>query len=124
MSGLLQHHHDRGHLHERQEVGRLLLVPRRHPSELLGLRPEPLGDVALPVQVPVDLPLLLAIPLRRKDRLGAAPAHLVDERPLVGAAVSASFGFRAVFIVTAGVVLFNAVYSWFSLSRTLRPVAE
>lgn len=44
--------------------------------------------------------------------------------PLVGAGISASFGFRAVFIVTAGVVLFNAVYSWFSLSRTLRPVAE
>ena len=36
--------------------------------------------------------------------------------PLVGAGISASFGFRAVFIVTAGVVLFNAVYSWLSLS--------
>jgi Sugar phosphate permease len=41
--------------------------------------------------------------------------------PLVGAGVSASFGFRAVFIVTAGVVLFKAVYSWLSLSRALRP---
>lgn len=41
--------------------------------------------------------------------------------PLVGAGISASFGFRAVFIVTAGVVLFNAVYSWLSLSRALRP---
>ena len=40
--------------------------------------------------------------------------------PLVGAGISASFGFRAVFIVTAGVVLFNAIYSWFSLSRTMR----
>ncbi|RXX60417.1 multidrug transporter subunit MdtG, partial [Enterobacter cloacae] len=47
-----------------------------------------------------------------------------DTGPLVGAGISASFGFRAVFIVTAGVVLFNAVYSLFSLSRTLRPVAE
>ena len=44
--------------------------------------------------------------------------------PLVGAGISASFGFRAVFIVTAGVVLFNAVYSWFSLSRALRPVVN
>ena len=41
--------------------------------------------------------------------------------PLVGAGISASFGFRAVFIVTAGAVLFNAVYSWLSLSRALRP---
>jgi DHA1 family multidrug resistance protein-like MFS transporter len=44
--------------------------------------------------------------------------------PLLGAGISASFGFRAVFIVTAGVVLFNAIYSWFSLSRALRPVTE
>ncbi len=45
--------------------------------------------------------------------------------PLLGAAVSASFGFRAVFLVTAGVVLFNALYSWFSLSRALRrPTGE
>ena len=40
--------------------------------------------------------------------------------PLVGASISASFGFRAVFIVTAGVVLFNAIYSWFSMSRATR----
>lgn len=32
--------------------------------------------------------------------------------PLLGAAVSASYGFRTVFLVTAGVVLFNAIYSW------------
>src|SRR4051794_27992913 len=31
MSGPLQDHHHRGHLHEGQEVGRLLFVPRRHP---------------------------------------------------------------------------------------------
>nr|WP_318382068.1 multidrug efflux MFS transporter MdtG [uncultured Enterobacter sp.] len=37
--------------------------------------------------------------------------------PLIGAAVSASYGFRAVFCVTAVVVLFNAVYSWISLRR-------
>lgn len=36
--------------------------------------------------------------------------------PLMGAVVSAQWGFRAVFLVTALVVLFNAVYSW----RTLR----
>ncbi|WP_414163406.1 multidrug efflux MFS transporter MdtG [Superficieibacter sp. BNK-5] len=41
--------------------------------------------------------------------------------PLIGAAVSASYGFRAVFLVTAGVVLFNVVYSTFSLRRR-RPV--
>jgi DHA1 family multidrug resistance protein-like MFS transporter len=41
--------------------------------------------------------------------------------PLVGASISANFGFRAVFIVTAGVVLFNAIYSWFSMSRATRP---
>jgi DHA1 family multidrug resistance protein-like MFS transporter len=34
--------------------------------------------------------------------------------PLLGAAVSASYGFRTVFLVTAGVVLFNAIYSWLS----------
>ena len=28
MPGSLQHHHHRGHLDEREEVGRLLLVPR------------------------------------------------------------------------------------------------
>ena len=37
--------------------------------------------------------------------------------PLVGAAVSASYGFRTVFLVTACVVLFNALYSWVTLRR-------
>ncbi|KNC88557.1 multidrug efflux MFS transporter MdtG [Trabulsiella odontotermitis] len=37
--------------------------------------------------------------------------------PLIGAAVSASYGFRAVFFVTALVVLFNVVYSTLSLLR-------
>ena len=37
--------------------------------------------------------------------------------PLLGAAVSASYGFRAVFCVTAGVVLFNALYSYWCLQR-------
>ncbi|WP_114195593.1 multidrug efflux MFS transporter MdtG [Edaphovirga cremea] len=37
--------------------------------------------------------------------------------PLLGAAVSANFGFRAVFGVTACVVLFNAIYSWWCLQR-------
>jgi DHA1 family multidrug resistance protein-like MFS transporter len=37
--------------------------------------------------------------------------------PLMGAAVSASYGFRAVFCVTAVVVLFNAIYSWWCLQR-------
>jgi DHA1 family multidrug resistance protein-like MFS transporter len=37
--------------------------------------------------------------------------------PLIGASVSASYGFRAVFFVTAAVVLFNAVYSALSLRR-------
>ncbi|MEX8992830.1 multidrug transporter subunit MdtG, partial [Salmonella enterica] len=37
--------------------------------------------------------------------------------PLMGAAISASYDFRAVFCVTAGVVLFNAIYSWNSLRR-------
>ncbi|MDF7681119.1 multidrug efflux MFS transporter MdtG [Enterobacteriaceae bacterium ESL0689] len=31
--------------------------------------------------------------------------------PLIGSAVSATYGFRAVFLVTAGVVFFNAIYS-------------
>lgn len=39
--------------------------------------------------------------------------------PLMGALVSAHWGFRAVFMVTAAVVLFNAVYSWRTLSRCL-----
>ncbi|AJJ64503.1 multidrug efflux MFS transporter MdtG [Yersinia aldovae] len=37
--------------------------------------------------------------------------------PLLGAAVSASYGFRAVFCVTAVVVLFNALYSYRCLQR-------
>ena len=41
--------------------------------------------------------------------------------PLMGAAISAHYGFRAVFLVTAGVVLFNAVYSWNSLRRRRLP---
>ncbi|MDU6682666.1 MAG: multidrug efflux MFS transporter MdtG [Enterobacteriaceae bacterium] len=40
--------------------------------------------------------------------------------PLLGAAVSANYSFRAVFCVTAGVVLFNAFYSWVSLQRPAR----
>lgn len=38
--------------------------------------------------------------------------------PLIGASVSASYGFRTVFFVTASVVLFNAVYTGLSLRRT------
>ena len=41
--------------------------------------------------------------------------------PLMGAAISANYGFRAVFLVTAGVVLFNTVYSWNSLRRRRIP---
>ncbi|QWA12818.1 multidrug efflux MFS transporter MdtG [Sodalis ligni] len=37
--------------------------------------------------------------------------------PLIGAFVSASYGFRAVFGVTALVVLFNVFYSWWSLQH-------
>ncbi|MFY9995548.1 MAG: multidrug efflux MFS transporter MdtG [Leclercia sp.] len=40
--------------------------------------------------------------------------------PLLGSGIAASFGFRTVFIVTAGVVLFNVFYSWLSLSRAVR----
>lgn len=35
--------------------------------------------------------------------------------PLMGATVSAHFGFRAVFIVTACIVLFNVLYTWITL---------
>ncbi|MBC1184622.1 multidrug efflux MFS transporter MdtG [Kluyvera sichuanensis] len=41
--------------------------------------------------------------------------------PLIGAAVSANYGFRAVFCVTAAVVLFNAIYTGFSLRRSPVP---
>ncbi|CAI0854547.1 multidrug efflux MFS transporter MdtG [Serratia proteamaculans] len=44
--------------------------------------------------------------------------------PLMGAAVSASYGFRAVFCVTALVVLFNAVYSWWCLQRRPKRMRE
>jgi len=37
--------------------------------------------------------------------------------PLLGSAVAAGFGFRTVFFVTALVVLFNSVYSWWCLQR-------
>lgn len=40
--------------------------------------------------------------------------------PLIGAAVSASYGFRTVFLVTAGVVFFNVLYSCYSLRRPSR----
>ena len=40
--------------------------------------------------------------------------------PLIGASVSANYGFRAVFLVTAFVVLFNAVYSTLTLGRVRR----
>lgn len=42
--------------------------------------------------------------------------------PLMGAAVSAHWGFRAVFIVTACVVFFNFIYSWITLRR--RPLPQ
>lgn len=38
--------------------------------------------------------------------------------PLLGAFISASYGFRSVFFVTALVVMFNVVYSWWSLQRS------
>lgn len=41
--------------------------------------------------------------------------------PLIGAAVSANYGFRAVFCVTALVVLINAVYTGLSLRRSPTP---
>ena len=44
--------------------------------------------------------------------------------PLMGAGVAASFGFRAVFVVTAGVVLFNVFYSAFSMARAVRKPAS
>ncbi|MFC3395255.1 multidrug efflux MFS transporter MdtG [Brenneria rubrifaciens] len=37
--------------------------------------------------------------------------------PIIGASISANYGFRAVFIVTALVVLINVIYSWRSLQR-------
>ena len=37
--------------------------------------------------------------------------------PLLGSSVAAGFGFRAVFLITAAVVLFNAVYSYWFLAR-------
>jgi hypothetical protein len=83
MSGLLQHDHDRGHLHERQEVSRLLLVARRHASVLLHLTPEPLAHVPLAVPVRIDLPLLLPTLLRRDHRFRATRFDLLDECLLV-----------------------------------------
>src|SRR5947207_2114199 len=83
MSGLLQHHRDRGHLHERQEVGRLLLVPGGRPPVLLHLRPEPLAHVPLGVQVRIDLALLGAVLLRRDDCPRAARFDLPHRRLLV-----------------------------------------
>lgn len=44
--------------------------------------------------------------------------------PLLGAAVSASYGFRAVFCVTALVVLFNVFYSWWCLQRRPARIRE
>ncbi|WP_096777696.1 multidrug efflux MFS transporter MdtG [Izhakiella australiensis] len=45
--------------------------------------------------------------------------------PLLGAAVSASWGLRAVFVFTALVVLFNALYTWLTLRKPGRlPLPE
>ncbi|MCD1125691.1 multidrug efflux MFS transporter MdtG [Jinshanibacter sp. LJY008] len=45
--------------------------------------------------------------------------------PLLGSSVAATLGFRAVFIVTAIVVLFNAVYSyWFLARKVHKPPSE
>lgn len=44
--------------------------------------------------------------------------------PLMGAAVSANWGFRAVFLVTALVVLFNTLYSWLTLRQGTQPDAR
>lgn len=45
--------------------------------------------------------------------------------PLMGAAVSAHYGFRAVFLVTACIVLFNVGYTWYTLrKRTERMVVR
>ncbi|WP_422387775.1 MFS transporter [Erwinia aphidicola] len=45
--------------------------------------------------------------------------------PLMGAAVSAHYGFRAVFLVTACIVLFNVGYTWYTLrKRTARMVVR
>ena len=74
MAGLLQHHHDRSHLDEGPEVDRLLLVPRRHAAVLLHLRPEPLHDVALLVQMAVDRAGLLAAAVRLHHDFSPAPA--------------------------------------------------
>src|SRR5215831_8508027 len=79
MAGLLQHHHDRRHLDEGQEVDRLLLVPRRHAAVLLHLRPEPLHDVALLVQMPVDRAGLLAAAVRLHHDFSPAPADLFGQ---------------------------------------------
>src|SRR5262245_6491448 len=87
MSGLLQHDHDRGHLHEREEVDRLLLVARRHAPVLLGFRPEPLAHVPLPIPVPIDVTLLLAALLRRDHRDRATRLDPLDQRLLVVPAV-------------------------------------
>src|SRR5262249_11315298 len=87
MAGLPQHHHHGGDVDEGEEVGRLLLVARRHPAELLGLLPEPLAHVALPVQVPVDVPLLLAALLCRDHRLRPAALDLGHQRLAVVAPV-------------------------------------
>src|SRR5262245_16775859 len=87
MSGLLEHYHDCGHLHECQEVGGLLLVAGRHPPVLLDLRPEPFAEVPLLVEVRVHVALLGPALLRRDHRLGPARLDFLDQRLLVIALV-------------------------------------
>src|SRR5262245_19159825 len=87
MSGLLDHYHDCGHLHECQEVGGLLLVAGRHPPVLLDLRPEPFAEVPILVEVRVHVALLGPALLRRDHRLGPARLDFLDQRLLVIALV-------------------------------------
>src|SRR5438552_731266 len=83
MFGLSQYDHDGGNLSEGEEVLRLLLVARRHPSVLLDLRPEPLHDSACPVQVPVYLALLDAVLTRWDHRHRATRTDLLHQRVAV-----------------------------------------
>src|SRR5262249_16911401 len=63
-----------------QEVLVGLLVARGHPPEVLHPAPEAFRQVALLVQVFVDLPLLLAALLRRDHRTGAHGLYGLDHR--------------------------------------------
>src|SRR5262245_9556192 len=83
MPRLQEQHHDRGQLHEAEEVSSGLFVARGDAAKLLDAVDESLHQVPLFVQVRIVYPRLAAVLLRGNDRLGPARFDKLDQRVAV-----------------------------------------